>query len=152
MKDAVLVLIKPDGMAKGLVGPVLSQFSDGKLKLMGLKLVQVSPKLAQAHYQHLRGKFFFKDIVAYLTGQLHGQAPVVAMVWVGKDVIKRSRAIAGATNPEEADPRSVRGRYGRITTKGVFENLVHVSSDEKEAAREIKLWFKQSELLKGKGV
>ncbi len=75
---------------------------------------------------------------------------MVAMVFEGKSAVKQCRDIAGATNPEEADPRSVRGKFGRVTTKGVFENLVHVSSDNKEALREIKLWFKSSELLKGK--
>ena len=112
-----------------------------------MKLVQVSLKLAQAHYGHLREQRFFKEIVSYLMGDLHGGNPVVAMVYTGTDAVTKCRRIAGATNPEEADPRSVRGKFGRVTTKGVFENLVHVSSDIKEARREISLWFKKSELL-----
>jgi nucleoside-diphosphate kinase len=149
MKAAsVLVLIKPDGMQKAIAGEVISIFLASDLRLSGMKLVQVSLKLAQAHYGHLKDKFFFKEIVKYLMGALHGGSPVVAMVFSGADAVKKARAIAGATNPEEANPKSVRGKFGRVTTKGVFENLVHVSSDDKEARREISLWFKKNEILK----
>jgi len=145
---SVLVLIKPDGMQKAIAGEVISIFTASDLKLAGMKLVQVSTKLAEAHYGHLKDKFFFKEIVKYLRGDLHGGSPVVAMVFTGKDAIIKARKIAGATNPEEADPKSVRGKFGRVTTKGIFENLVHVSSDIKEARREIALWFKKTEILK----
>ena len=147
MKEMVLVLIKPDGMQKHIVGNVLNRFLAGDLRLVGPKLVKVSRALAEKHYGHLKGQFFFKEIVTYLTGDLHGGNPVVAMAFRAKGAVKKCRRIAGATNPEEAHPHSVRGSFGRVTTKGVFENLVHVSSDKKEAAREIKLWFKKSELL-----
>ncbi len=139
MKEAALVLIKPDGINKSLVGEILSQFFQGDLQLIGLKIVRVSQKLAIAHYGHLRDKSFFKEIVSYLTGELHDGKPVIAMVLSGTHAVKKCRHIAGATNPEEARPRSIRGKMGRITTKGVYENLVHVSSNLKEAAREIKL-------------
>jgi len=145
--SSVLVLVKPDGMQKAIAGEVMSIFLASDLKLSGTKLVQVSTRLAQEHYGHLRDKFFFKEIVKYLMGELHGKNPVLAMVFTGKEAVKKCRVIAGATNPEEADPKSVRGKFGRVTTKGVFENLVHVSSDDKEACREIALWFKKSELL-----
>jgi len=145
--QSVLVLIKPDGMQKGIAGEVTSIFLASELKLTGMKLIQVSKRLAQSHYGHLRGKFFFKEIVKYLMGELHGKNPVVAMVFTGENAVAACRRIAGATNPEEADPRSVRGKFGRVTTKGVFENLVHVSSDIKEARREIALWFKKNELI-----
>jgi nucleoside-diphosphate kinase len=69
------------------------------------------------------------------------------MVYWGNDAIKKVRDIAGATNPEEADPVSIRGSFGRITTQGVFENVIHASSDEKDAEREIKLWFKPEEII-----
>jgi nucleoside-diphosphate kinase len=146
--ESALVLIKPDGMQKAIAGEVISLFLASDLKLSGMKLVQVSLKLAQTHYGHLRKQFFFKEIVSYLTGDLHGKNPVVAMVFTGAGAVAKCRTIAGATNPEEADPRSVRGKFGRVTTKGVFENLVHVSSDTKEAHREIALWFKKNEILK----
>jgi nucleoside-diphosphate kinase len=145
--NSVLVLIKPDGMQKAIAGEVISLFLASDLKLTGMKLIQVSSKLAKSHYGHLRKQFFFKEIVSYLMGDLHGKNPVVAMVFSGVDAVTKARRIAGATNPEEANPRSVRGKFGRVTTKGVYENLVHVSSDVKEARREIALWFKKEEVL-----
>ena len=69
------------------------------------------------------------------------------MIFYGKDAVKKCRAIAGATNPEKAAPQSVRGSYGRITTKGIYENVVHVSSDLQEAQREIKLWFNPDDII-----
>jgi nucleoside-diphosphate kinase len=71
----------------------------------------------------------------------------MALVYWGEDAIVKCRQLAGATNPEEADPTSIRGSYGRITTSGVYENVIHVSSDEKEAEREIKLWFQPDEVI-----
>ena len=147
-EERVLILIKPDGMQKAITGEVISLFLASGLKLTGLKLAQVSLKKAAAHYRHLRKEIFFKDIVSYLKGDLHAGNPVVAMVFTGNEAVAKCRYIAGATNPEEAIPTSVRGKFGRVTTKGVFENLVHVSSDIKEARREISLWFKKSELIK----
>ena len=149
---SVLVLIKPDGMQKAIAGEVISLFLASDLKLAGIKLVQVSRKLASAHYGHLRKEAYFKEIVSYMMGELHGNNPVMAMVFTGMDAVVKCRRIAGATNPEEADPKSVRGKFGRVTTRGVFENLVHVSSDIKEARREIALWFRSNEILKCEGL
>jgi nucleoside-diphosphate kinase len=146
--EQVLVLIKPEGMRKGIAGDVLSEFINSDLRLVGLKLIKPSIALAQKHYGHLKGQFFYEQIVNYLTGKFHQGAPIVAMVLEGKGAVQKSRQIAGATNPEEAFPRSVRGKYGRITTKGLFENVVHVSSSTSEARREIALWFKKSEIMK----
>ncbi len=147
MSKRVLVLIKPDGMHKNLVGNVINKFTASDLRLVGLKIVKVSQSRAEAHYALLAKQPFFAGIVNYLTGKYHGGQPVVAMVLDGHGAVAKCRAIAGATNPEEAHPKSVRGAWGRITTKGLWENLVHVSSDDKEAQREIKLWFKKGELL-----
>ncbi|MEI7998783.1 MAG: nucleoside-diphosphate kinase [Candidatus Omnitrophota bacterium] len=146
--EQVLVLIKPEGLQKSIAGEVLSQFTSSDLKLVGLKLVKPSLSLAKKHYGLLKNKPFYGQIVDYLMGKFHGGSPIVAMVFEGKDAVKRCRAIAGATNPEESSPKSVRGKYGRITTKGLFENIVHVSCKTQEARREIELWFKKSELLK----
>ncbi len=145
--EQVFVLIKPEGMQKAIVGDVFSQFAASDLRLVGLKLVKASHKLAEKHYAFLKDKFFYGQIVEYLTGKYHDGLPVVAMVFEGRGAIRKCRHIAGATNPEEADPKSVRGKYGRITTKGLFENVVHVSSSPGEAYREIALWFRKSELL-----
>ena len=145
--EQVLILIKPEGTQKAIVGDVLSQFADSALKLVGLKLVKPSKRLAQKHYEFLKDKFFYTQIVDYLTGNFHGGHPVIAFVLQGPGAVEKCRVIAGATNPEEARPHSIRGKFGRITTKGLYENVVHVSSSPEEARREIKLWFKKDELI-----
>lgn len=147
MKTSVLVLIKPDGVHKHLIGSIINKFTQHEVDLVGLKIVRVTKKLAEQHYRTLKDKPFFKDIVRYLRGEFHHNTPVVAMVLRGEDAVIKCRKIAGLTNPEEADPKSIRGSFGRITTKGLWENIVHVSSDDKEATREIKLWFKKAELI-----
>lgn len=149
MNQQTLVIIKPDGLKKSLTGNVLTRLSETKLEIIAAKVVRVSKELAEDHYRHLKDKPFFNDIIKYLQGEYHDRKKVMAMVYWGKDAIKKVRDIAGATNPEEADSVSIRGAYGRITTKGVYENVIHASSDEKEAEREIKLWFKPEEIIVG---
>ena len=145
-KECVLVVLKPDVVAKGLIGIILDRFSGAGMDLLAIKILSVSQDLAQRHYQHLKEQRFYKEIIKYLQGKLHDGHKAVALIYSGKNVIQRCRDIAGATNPEDADPRSIRGSMGRITTEGVFENLIHVSSDRKEACREIKLWFSPDEI------
>lgn len=145
----VLVIIKPDGLKKSLTGNILSKLSEAKLVIIGAKVVRVSRELAEEHYKQLKDKPFFEELVKYIQGTLHGEAynRVLALVYQGGDAIQKLRLIAGSTNPEEADPVSIRGSYGRITTKGVYENVIHCSSDPAEAEREIKLWFNPSEIV-----
>lgn len=147
--EQVLILVKPDGMQKFLTGNILTKLSDAKALVIGAKVVKVSPELAEAHYQQLKCKPFFSELIDYIQGKEYGGPwdRVMAFVYQGEDAIARMRKIVGATNPEEADPSSIRGSYGRITTKGVYENVLHCSSDPKEAEREIKLWFKPSEII-----
>ena len=146
MKEYVLVLFKPDVMAKGLMGHLLSRFSEIELDLVAMKIVAVPKELAEQHYSSLQDKPFYGEIVDYLRGKLHGGQRVAAFVYAGENAIRLCRGIAGATNPEEAHPKTIRGSMGRITTKGVYENAIHVSSDRKEAEREIKLWFTPDDL------
>ncbi|MGE5307914.1 MAG: nucleoside-diphosphate kinase [Deltaproteobacteria bacterium] len=147
MNQAVLILIKPDGLKKSLTGNILTRLSETKLEIVAAKMVRVKRELAEAHYQHLKDKPFFEELIKYLQGELHDRKKVMALVYWGKDAIKKCRELAGATNPEQADPTSIRGSYGRILTSGLFENVIHVSSDESEAAREIKLWFYPDEII-----
>jgi nucleoside-diphosphate kinase len=147
VSKAVLILIKPDGLKKSLTGNILTRLSETKLDIVAAKIVSVSDKLAREHYRHLKDKPFFEEIIKYLRGELHNRRKVMALVYWGPDAITKCRSLAGATNPEEADPTSIRGAYGRITTKGVYENVIHVSSDEKDAEREIKLWFDPEEII-----
>jgi nucleoside-diphosphate kinase len=145
----LLVLIKPDGLIKSLTGNILTKLSEAKLVIIGSKVVHVTRELASEHYRHLKSKPFFDELVDYIQGKMYGEPynRVLAFVYRGEDAINRLRKIAGATNPEEADPISIRGAYGRITTKGVYENVIHCSSDPEEAEREIKLWFEPNELV-----
>lgn len=147
MNEAVLILIKPDGLKKSLTGNILTRLSETKLEIVAAKMVRVSQNLAQEHYVHLKDKPFFPELIKYLQGELHNRKKVMALIYWGKDAIAKCRELAGATNPEEADPTSIRGSYGRITTAGVYENVIHVSSNPQEAEREIKLWFEPSEII-----
>jgi nucleoside-diphosphate kinase len=147
MGRAVLILIKPDGLKKSLTGNILTRLSETKLEIVAAKMVRVSQALAEEHYQHLKDKPFFGEIVKYLQGDLHDRKKVMALVYWGNDAITKCRDLAGATNPEEAESTSIRGSYGRITTNGVYENVVHVSSNDSEAEREIKLWFTPNEII-----
>jgi nucleoside-diphosphate kinase len=117
--------------------------------IIGAKMVKVNRELAEAHYCHLKDKPFFGELLDYIQGKIYGEPwdRVMALVYQGEDAVARTRKIAGITNPEEADPVSIRGAYGRITTEGVYENVIHCSSDASEAEREIKLWFKPEEII-----
>ena len=111
--------------------------------------MRVSDDLALKHYAHLKDKPFFDELIKYIKGELYGDKykRVLVLVYCGEEAIQKVRKLAGATNPEEADSTSIRGAYGRITTKGVYENVVHVSASQNEAEREIKLWFNPDEIV-----
>jgi nucleoside-diphosphate kinase len=147
MNQAALILIKPDGLKKSLTGNILTRLSETKLEIVAAKMVRVSQELAEEHYKHLKDKPFFKDIIKYIRGELHDRRKVMALIYWGEDAITKCRELAGETNPEEAEATSIRGSYGRITTSGVYENVIHVSSNEAEAEREIRLWFKPEEII-----
>lgn len=147
MIQQTLVLIKPDGLKKSLTGNILTRLSETKLEIVAAKMARVSKGLAIEHYKLLRDKPFFDELIRYLMGELHDRKKVMAMVYWGEGAIQKVRDIAGVTNPEEANPVSIRGQYGRITTKGVYENVIHASTNEQEAEREIKLWFEPDEII-----
>lgn len=147
MKEQAFILIKPDGLSKSLTGNILTRLSETKLEIVAAKMIRVSKELAEEHYKHLRAKPFYNDLIKYIMGGFHSRKKVMAMIYWGEDAIQKCRQIAGTTNPEEAEATSIRGSYGRITTSGVYENVIHVSSDAKEAEREIKLWFEPDEVI-----
>ncbi|MGM0441867.1 MAG: nucleoside-diphosphate kinase [Elusimicrobiota bacterium] len=144
-----LVIIKPDGLKKSLTGNILTKLSETKLRIVGAKVVRVTEELAEAHYQHLKDEPFFDELKNYIMGNIHGEnyQRVLLLVYKGENAISKVRELAGATNPEKANPTTIRGAYGRITTKGVYENVIHSSGNEAEAEREIKLWFDPSEIV-----
>ena len=147
MEESILVIVKPDGMVKGLAGNVLTRFEATGLRMVAARLTNVTRELAEAHYHHLKEKPFYEELIRFIMGEFDNhQDNVLAFAFTGENAVKQARAIAGATNPEEADYHTIRGSLGRVTTKGIFENVVHVSSDPIEGEREIKLWFWPEEL------
>ena len=147
MIEQALILIKPDGLSKSLTGNILTRLSETKLEIVAARMVRVSRKLAEAHYQHLKDKPFYEEVIKYIVGEYHDRKKVMAIVYWGEDAIAKCRQLAGATNPEEAESTSIRGAFGRITTRGVYENVIHVSSNAQDAEREIKLWFEPDDII-----
>lgn len=147
MNIATLILIKPDGLKKSLTGNILTRLSETKLEIVAAKIVRVSRELAEAHYAHLKDKPFFPELMKYIQGELHNRRKVMALVYWGARAISKCRHLAGETNPEQAEATSIRGAYGRITTAGLYENVIHVSANQSEAKREIKLWFQPNEII-----
>jgi nucleoside-diphosphate kinase len=145
--EQTLILIKPDGLVKSLTGNIISRLAEAKLTIMGAKVVRVSRELAEKHYEHLKEKPFFDELIKYIMGDMHKTYRVLALVYQGEDAITKIRDIVGETDPEKANPVSIRGAYGRITTSGIFENVVHASSNREDAEKEIKLWFQPDEIV-----
>ncbi|MCD6289865.1 MAG: nucleoside-diphosphate kinase [Anaerolineae bacterium] len=135
--ERTLVLIKPDGVQRGLVGTIIERLERRGLKIVGLKLVQVSEELAHKHYAVHKGKPFFEGLIRYITS-----GPVVAMVLEGTNAIEITRATMGATNPANAAPGTIRADYALE----IGRNLVHGSDGPETAQAEIALWFAPEEL------
>ena len=146
--QATLVIIKPDAIQKGLIGAVFARLEPLQLVILGAKVMPVSQELAEEHYKHIREKPFFRDTVDHLRGKRHNVPSVLVFVLWGPEAVERVRQVTGATNPEKADPQSIRGALGRNTADGLMENVLHTSSNSQEAEREITLWFKPGELLR----
>ena len=144
-----LIIIKPDGLVKSLTGNIITALSEAKLRIIASKIVKVSRELAEKHYDRLReekGEEIFESTLEYIQGKYHTDR-VLALIYHGEDALSKIRKIAGSTNPEEADPITIRGKYGRINSKTkVFENVVHTSDSEEDAEKEIKLWFAPDEI------
>ena len=146
--EASLVVIKPDMISRRLVGVVFSRLESLGLELVGAKVVRVTQAQAEEHYQHIREKPFFQETVDFMLGKFHGVEGVLALVFWGPNAIQKIRDVTGATNPDKADPDTLRAGLGRNTATGLMENVLHASSDSEEAEREIRLWFKPEELIR----
>jgi nucleoside-diphosphate kinase len=132
VSERTLVLVKPDGVARGLVGEVLSRIERKGYRLVAAELRTLTPEFAQAHYAEHEGKPFFADLVAFITS-----GPLLAAVVQGPDAIEAWRSLMGATNPVKAAPGTIRGDLASTTT----ENIAHGSDSAQSAAREISLFF-----------
>ena len=135
--ERTLVLVKPDGVQRQLIGRILSRYEDRGLKVVGLKLVHVDRELAQRHYDAHRGKPFFEGLVEFIVS-----APLVALALEGPNAIAVVRAINGATRPHEAAPGTIRGDFALETA----QNIVHASDGPESAALELDIWFDPAEL------
>ncbi|PZO35899.1 MAG: nucleoside-diphosphate kinase [Leptolyngbya sp.] len=136
--ERTFLMIKPDGVQRGLVSNIIGRFETKGFTLVGLKFMAVSRELAEKHYDVHRERPFFAGLVDFITS-----GPVVAMVWEGEGVIASARKIIGATKPLEADPGTIRGDLG-VT---VGRNIIHGSDAPETAQAEIALWFSDSELV-----
>jgi nucleoside-diphosphate kinase len=130
--ERTFIMIKPDGVQRGLVGDVIKRFEQKGFTLAGMKFMSVSQELAEQHYGVHKERPFFGSLIEFITS-----GPVVAMVWQGDGVVASSRLLIGATNPLTADPGTIRGDYG----VNVGRNLIHGSDAIETAQTEIKLWF-----------
>ncbi|MCB8917842.1 MAG: nucleoside-diphosphate kinase [Ardenticatenaceae bacterium] len=133
-----LILVKPDGVQRSLIGQIISRFEQRGLKLVGMKFLQMSQALAEQHYAVHAARPFYQSLVSYITS-----GPVVAMVWEGKDAIAAARSTMGATNPVAAAPGTIRGDLGME----IGRNLVHGSDSPENAEKEVNLFFSEAELV-----
>ena len=136
--ERTLVLVKPDGVQRGLIGSIISRLEQRGLKLVGLKLMQVDDSLARKHYGEHVDRPFFDGLVDFITS-----APVVAMVWESNDAVEAVRNTMGQTNPTTSPPGTIRGDLGL----DIGRNLVHGSDSLESAQREVSLFFDDGELL-----
>jgi nucleoside-diphosphate kinase len=132
-----LVIIKPDGVQRGLVGEIISRLEKRGLMLIAMNFRQISKEFAETHYGAHLGKPFFNGLVKYITS-----APLVAMVWEGTEAIKAVRQTVGATNPLDADPGTIRHDLALLTSR----NLIHASDSVESAEKEIAMWFEKNEI------
>ena len=138
MTERTLVLVKPDGVQRQLVGRILARYEERGLRIVGLKLVKVDRDLAERHYAVHKGKPFFEGLVAFITS-----GPLVAAALEGPDAISMVRAMNGATKPVEAAPGTIRGDLA----VEMGQNLVHASDSAESAAMELSIWFTADELV-----
>jgi len=136
--ERTLVLVKPDGVQRGLIGEVTARLERRGLRLTAAKFMQVSRQLAETHYAVHKGKSFYEGLIAYITS-----APVMAMVWEGPNAVAAVRQTMGATRPTEAAPGTLRHDFALE----VGRNLTHASDSPENGAAEVALWFKPEELV-----
>lgn len=136
--ERTLILVKPDGVERGLIGEVIRRFEARGLKIVAMKLLRAPRATVEEHYAEHRERPFFNDVVNYLCS-----GPVVALALEGESAIKAARAMMGATNSAEAAPGTIRGDFAL----GIERNIVHGSADGDAAERELRIWFSDEEYV-----
>uniref|UniRef100_G3MQ27 Nucleoside diphosphate kinase n=1 Tax=Amblyomma maculatum TaxID=34609 RepID=G3MQ27_AMBMU len=137
-RERTFIIVKPDGVQRGLIGKVVSRFEKNGFKLVAMKFLQANKGTLVKHYEELSKRPFFPALIKYMQ-----MGPIVIMVWEGKDIVKRARDIIGATDPLNSSPGTIRGDYGIATGR----NIVHGSDSLESSKREIKLWFCDAEVI-----
>ncbi|KAJ5333832.1 Nucleoside diphosphate kinase [Penicillium brevicompactum] len=140
-EEQTFIAIKPDGVQRGLIGPIISRFENRGFQLVAMKLTSPSKEHLETHYADLSTKPFFKGLVSYMLS-----GPICAMVWQGKDAVKTGRVLLGATNPLASAPGTIRGDFAI----DVGRNVCHGSDSVENAKKEIALWFTPTEVLQWK--
>ena len=136
--ERTFLMIKPDGVCRGLIGEVIRRIERKGLKIVAMKMIRVSFEQAEKQYEEHKGKDFYEGLVSYITS-----APVVAMVVEGKNAIKVVRKLIGATNPVDADFGTIRGDFALE----IGRNIVHASDSPESAEKEIKIYFREEEIM-----
>lgn len=137
--ERTLLVIKPDGVQRGLIGTIIKRVEQRGLRMMGMKFMRVSRSLAETHYSIHEGKPFYDKLIDYITSE-----PVVAIAWQGNKAVEVVRQILGATDPTAASPGTVRADYGI----DIGRNLTHGSDTVENGQVEVSLWFTSEELVK----
>ncbi len=138
MAEKTFFMIKPDGVARGIAGEVISRVEKKGLKITAIKMIHIDESLAKKHYQEHVEKDFFPSLLSFITS-----SPSIAMVVEGEDAIKVVRRLVGETDPKKSPPGTIRGDFGLGST----ENIVHASDSEESAKREIAIFFNPSEIF-----
>lgn len=138
MAEQTFLMIKPDGVQRGLIGKIITRLEQKGYRLAAMKMLQITPELARKHYAEHVDKLFFPDMSGFITS-----SPVVAMVWEGKGVVAAMRTLMGSTDPNSAAPGTIRGDMGI----SISQNLIHGSDSTESAEREIGLFFQAEEIM-----
>ncbi|KAH3843228.1 hypothetical protein DPMN_116846 [Dreissena polymorpha] len=139
--ERTFIMVKPDGVQRGLVGEIMKRFENRGYKLVACKMCRPSQEHLEEHYRDLKSKPFFPGLITYMTS-----GPVVCMVWEGKEVVKMGRMMLGATNPLESNPGTIRGDF----CIDVGRNICHGSDSVESGKRESSHWFKEGEIQEWK--
>jgi nucleoside-diphosphate kinase len=132
------VMIKPDGVQRGLIGKIITRIENAGLKITAIKMIHVSRQQAEKHYEIHKGKKFYDGLIKYITSE-----PVVAMIIEGKNAVKHTRKLVGATDPASANPGSIRGDLALE----IGRNIIHAADSQENAVKELRIYFTEDEVV-----
>ncbi|KAA0009883.1 nucleoside-diphosphate kinase [Thermoplasmatales archaeon ex4484_30] len=136
--ERTFLMIKPDGVQRRLIGKILQRIEQSGFKIVAMKFLKVSQEMAEKHYEMHKGKPFYEGLIKYITS-----GPVLAMIVEGENAIERIRRLVGSTDPQKAEPGTIRGDFAQH----IGRNIIHASDGKETAEKEINLWFKKEEIV-----